>query len=128
MAMNDGSKSVFSKYIADSLERHEPEIPRTNLKLLPVGRLLNWILNYWDERTISARDIYTYGPRCIQNLQDAVGVAEILVQQGWLIPVRAHRHDRKLWLVVRGAETEAGNQTTIAQPLKSPQPTAGNCR
>jgi hypothetical protein len=75
--------------------------PPTNLKLLPAGRFLNWLLNYWSKPTISAYEIYTYGPRPIKNAKEAMSVAEVLVQQGWLIPIRAHRIDRKVWLVVR---------------------------
>jgi hypothetical protein len=97
--------SIFSQFIADSLEQHEPKtIPPANLKSLPVGRLLNWIINFWDKPTISAREIYTYGPHPIKNLKEAVGAAEILVRQGWLTPIPSHRHDRKVWLIVRKIE------------------------
>jgi hypothetical protein len=121
--MNDNNKSasVFTQYIAESLKEERREIiPPTNLKLLPAGRFLNWLLNYWSKPTISAYEIYTYGPRPIKNLKEAMSVAETLVQQGWLIPIRAHRHDRKLWLIVRKNEqidaprTNATTQTAVA--------------
>jgi hypothetical protein len=106
MTMNDQGKaqrSVFAKYIA-SPERCEPETaPPANFRSLPVGRFLHW-LTHWNEPTISARQIYTYGPRCIRDWKEAVGVAEVLAQRGWLVPLPAHRIDRKVWLVVRGAE------------------------
>ena len=95
--MNDDS--VFTRYIADSLkeERREPETtPPANLKLLPAGRLLHWLLNYWSKPTISAYEIYTYGPRPIKTSKEAMSVAETLVRQGFLIPTRAHRIDRKV--------------------------------
>jgi hypothetical protein len=77
--------------------------PPTNLRLLPSGRLLNWLLNYWNEPTISAWQIYTYGPRP-RDPKGAISMAEILVQRGWLTPLRAHRHDRKVWLINRDTE------------------------
>jgi hypothetical protein len=115
--MNDGSKSasVFTRYIADSLKEERREIiPPTNLKLLPIGRLLNWLLNYWTKPTISTWQIYTYGPRP-RDPKGAIGMAEILVQRGWLTPIHTHRHDRKVWLVNRDAEQ-------IAAVRKAPTP------
>jgi hypothetical protein len=100
--MTTNERSEFAQFI-DQPKR--PEItPPANLKLLPAGRFLNWLLNNWDADTISAYEIYTYGPRPIKNLKEAMSVAEILVQRGWLVPVRAHRHDRKLWRVIRENE------------------------
>jgi hypothetical protein len=96
--------SVFTKHIADTLKKHEPKIsPPTELKFQPAGRLLNWILDFWDEPTISAYQIYTYGPRPIKNLKEAVGAAEVLTRQGWFTPVRELRSNSKRWLIVRKA-------------------------
>jgi hypothetical protein len=77
--------------------------PPINIKLLPVGRVLNWLLNYWNEPTISAWQIYTYGPRP-RDPKNTISAAEILVQRGWLTPIRAHRHDRKVWVINREVE------------------------
>jgi hypothetical protein len=117
--MNDDNKStsVFTRYIAESLKEERREIiPPTNLKLLPVGRLLNWLLNYWDEPTISLQQIYTYGPRP-RDPKGAIGMAEVLVQRGWLTPLRAHRHDRKVWLIIRDAEQIATASSWWPPPL-----------
>jgi hypothetical protein len=127
MSNDDSNKpSIFAQYIDKPEEEPlESKIsPPANPRSLPLGRLLNWLLNYWTKPTISARDIYTYGPRPIKNLKEAIGVAEIMVRQGWLVPIQAHRHDRKTWLIVRKNEqigaprassiTETSNQTTIA--------------
>jgi hypothetical protein len=103
MAVGNLFERLEQQRLADEPEKERPPeiIPATNLKLLPVGRFLNWLLNSWDEPTISACEIYTYGPVSVRNPKEAIHAAEILVQHGWLTPLRAHRHDRKLWLINR---------------------------
>jgi hypothetical protein len=92
--------------------------PPTNIKLLPIGRFLNWLLHYWSKPTISAWQIYTFGPVVVRNPKEAMRAAEILVQRGWLTPLRAHRHDRKVWLVNRDNKpTETPTHQTAEQPL-----------
>jgi hypothetical protein len=114
--MNDDS--VFTRYIADSLKEERREIiPPTNLKLLPTGRFLNWLLNYWSKPTISAQQIYTYGPVVVRNPKEAMRAAEILVQRGWLTPLRAHRHDRKVWLINRDNKPTETPTQAPEQPL-----------
>ena len=85
-------------------EKQPPEIippAPANLRTSLAGRLLNWLLNYWDADTISAKQIYTFGPRPIKNSKEAINAAEILVQRGWLIPTRTHRIDRRMWRIIR---------------------------
>jgi hypothetical protein len=101
------NESVFARYIADSLEkgRLEPKIsPPTNLKSLPAGRLLYWLTHHWKKATISVRDICVYGPQITRNRKSAIDLAETLAQRGFLLPIRTHRIDRKVWLIVRGTE------------------------
>jgi hypothetical protein len=103
---NKGTTAMAGNLFDRLNARRPPPIEITlpvNLKLLPIGRLLNWLLNYWDEPTISASQIYVYGPRP-RDPKSAISAAEILVRRGWLTPLRTHRHDRKVWLINRDAE------------------------
>jgi hypothetical protein len=93
-------------------------IPPANLKLLPIGRLLNWLLHYWNKPTISAQQIYTYGPVVVRNPKEAMRAAQILSQRGFLTPLQVHRHDRKVWLINRDNKpTETPANQTAEQPL-----------
>ena len=115
MTMNDEGKgkSVFSRYIADipETELREPEIvrrgpqpiiPPAHFKSSPSEKLLDWIINRWPEPTISARDICRCGPNSIRDRKSAVSLAEILVEHGWLIPIKTRRIDMREWKIVRG--------------------------
>jgi hypothetical protein len=105
MPKNGKSQSVFAECIADSLKQHEPKIsPPTNLKSLPAGRLLYWLTHHWKKATISVREICVYGPQITRNRKSAIDLAETLAQRGFLLPIRTHRIDRKVWLIVRETE------------------------
>jgi hypothetical protein len=69
-------------------------------KLLPAQRLLDW-LQHWAKPTVSARDIYMYGPRSIRDRERAIDLAGILVGHGWLIPNKTRRRDMREWQIVR---------------------------
>lgn len=112
--MSDKNESVFTEAIRDTLPKTQPEAtPPADIKSLPVGRLLNWILNYWEEPTITVRNICQFGPRSSKTAKEAVGTAEILVKQGWLVPVQADRIDQKRWLIVRGGRQPDVNHRTV---------------
>jgi hypothetical protein len=65
--------------------------------------LLDWLLNRWNKPTVSARDIYRSGPSSLQNdRKTTLDLTEILVRQGWLIPLKTWRHDRLEWKIARG--------------------------
>src|SRR5262249_22179214 len=64
----------------------------------PEQLLLNWIQR-WRGSTISWRDIHNYGPFRDQKI--AIDAAEILVRNGWLRPMKAHRYDMHKWEVIR---------------------------
>ena len=113
--MNDEGKSVFARYIVDSLEKEqcEPEIlrrgpqpivPLANCKSLPSEKLLDWIINHWAGTTIRARDICRFGPNAIRDRKSAISQAEILVKYGWLVPLATRQHNMKKWQIVRGIE------------------------
>jgi hypothetical protein len=79
----------------------EPK-PPASPKSPPIEKLLNWLINYWAKPTISARDIYTYGPHPIRSQKSAVELAENLVRHGWLarISIKSRRKDMKEWQIV----------------------------
>jgi hypothetical protein len=62
-------------------------------------RLLDWLQNRWGEPTISTRNICQFGPHLIRDRKSALANARILVEHGWLSPIRTHRSDRQVWRV-----------------------------
>src|SRR5262245_42841769 len=64
-------------------------------------KLHEWI-QHWDKPTISVQDICYRGPNSVRNRKKAIGLAEILVGHGWLIPIKTRRRDMKWWQIVRG--------------------------
>jgi hypothetical protein len=91
-----GVKSAFAKYIADERAPVEP----TPQSISPeVRRLLDWLQHTWGKSTICARDIYRH---YAGEKEKALKLAETLEKRGWLIPLRAHRYDRKRWQITIG--------------------------
>jgi hypothetical protein len=62
-------------------------------------KLLDW-LQRWNRPTVSWRDIHNHGPRP-KDQKKAIDAAEILVRNGWLVPLRPHRYDMHKWKVIR---------------------------
>lgn len=62
--------------------------------------LLDWLKNRWPGTTVSARDIYRHGPNPVRDRKIALNMAEALVGQGWLTPIKSWRYDRKEWQIV----------------------------
>jgi hypothetical protein len=79
----------------------QPIIPLAHRRSSPSEQLLAWLLNYWAKPTVTLRDISAYGPNCVRDPMDVMSLTKILVEYGWLIPVRAWRRDMKKWRVVR---------------------------
>ena len=67
----------------------------------PAQKLLDWLMQHWPKNTISRRDISNHGPWSIRNKQCAIDAAETLERHGWLVPAPTHRHDRRVWNIVR---------------------------
>lgn len=102
--MSNGG-SVFTEFVPAPPERRAPETaPSVNLRSLPAGRLLQWILNFWDEPTISLREIRIYGPHATRNRKGAMDVAETLAHQGWFLPIRGPQCRSKIWRILRENE------------------------
>ena len=73
-------------------------------RLLLAKKLLDWLLTDWDKPSVTARDIYRYGPNAIRDRETALNLARILVEHGWLIPIETRRADMHEWRIVRGSE------------------------
>jgi hypothetical protein len=119
-ATNGDGPSFFSRYIENPSEQprqqlDEPEIirrgplgvsPLTHRSSSPTEKLLSWMVNHWSKSTITARDIRAYGPYCTRDLTEIMSRTKMLVQYGWLVPVRAWRRDMKKWRIVREPDKE----------------------
>ena len=66
----------------------------------PAQTLLDW-LQRWGKPTICTRDSCIWGPSATRKRKSAIDAAEVLVRHGWLIPIKAHRHDRRVWQIAR---------------------------
>lgn len=90
-----------------------------------VQKLHEW-LQHKGEPAISLREICRRGPRALRHRKQAINAVEILIGNGWLVPIRAHRHDKCLWRVVR-AHSEYPTMATMATTAsmmtpRAPQP------
>jgi hypothetical protein len=74
--------------------------------LLLAQKLLNWLLHERAKPTVSARDIYTYGPSAIRDRETALRLAKILVDHGWLKPHQTRRRDAREWKIIRNSADE----------------------
>ena len=75
---------------------------------LPAQKLLDWLVNHWAKDTITAREIYTHGPNSIRDKKTTLGLAQILVERGWLVPVNTHQRNMRAWKIVRRSALIAG--------------------
>jgi hypothetical protein len=69
----------------------------------PAQKLLDWLKREWTKDTVSARDIYTFGPGSIRNRQTAISLAETLEEHGYLEPIDAKQKNMRKWKIVKGA-------------------------
>jgi len=102
--------SLFERLDRNRPAPVEKKIEQPRKELEPAQKLLDWLQQHWAKPTISARDIYKFGPNSIRDPKRAIGLAEILVGHGWLIPNRTRRRDMREWKIVRGL----GGYPTIA--------------
>ena len=69
----------------------------------PIEKLLDWLVNHWAKTTVTAREIYTYGPNPVRDKKTTLSLAQILVERGWLIPMHPdfltgrRRRDKLEW-------------------------------
>ena len=91
-------------------DRLKPETSTASSELArDLQKLHEWI-QHWGKPTVTARDIYKFGPNPIRDPKKAIGLAEILVGHGWLIPNKTRRRDMREWKIVRGP----GGYPTVA--------------
>ena len=98
--------------IFERLNAGRPPPPENAIKQLrgdsPIEKLLDWLVNHWAKDTITAREIYTHGPNSIRDKKTTWGLAQILVEQGWLVPVNTHQRNMRAWKIVRRSTLIAG--------------------
>jgi hypothetical protein len=93
----------------------EPEIKQPRRSSPQIENLLDWLVNHWAKPTVTAREIYTYGPNSIRNKKTTLSLTEVLVEDGWLIPTETHQRNkhhrfltgsnrcyRREWKIVKG--------------------------
>jgi len=81
----------------------EPEskpIKKETQETSSAQKLLDW-LQRWTKPTITVRDVHIYGPRPLKGRKNVTAAAEILVQNGWLTPLKAHQYNMRKWQIVR---------------------------
>src|SRR5262249_57649362 len=88
------AKAVRSLF--ERLDKGRPPPTEEVIKQLrgdsPIEKLLDWLVNHWAKDTVTAREIYTHGPNSIRDKKTTLGLAQILVERGWLVPVNTHQH------------------------------------
>jgi len=82
----------------------------------PIEKLLDWLINHWAKDTVTAQEAYTYGPRSIRDKKTTLRLAQILVEQGWLVPIKTRRRDMWEWQIVRGVNSPAAASAAKLQP------------
>ena len=86
----------------EGIEQQRKSATISSYELSSEQKLLNWLQRCWTKSTVTARDIYAYGPYSIRDRRDResmTDMAEILVKHGWLIPIKAWRRDMRKWQV-----------------------------
>ena len=65
--------------------------------------LLSWLLNRWTNPSVTARDVSKFGPSILRSdRRTTLELTEVLVRQGWLIPLKTWRKDKREWKIARG--------------------------
>ena len=90
-----GTANPFSHL---KVEPKGPEPERTR-EPLPPQVLLTWLRDNWSKPVISLRDLQVFGPSGIRDRASALAQAETLERLGWLVPMKAHRRDRRMWML-----------------------------
>jgi hypothetical protein len=78
------------------------------VELQTAQRLLNWLRETWGEKHVSVPDIYQRGPNSIRDARTAKRLVSILVDHGWLKPVKGgatigNQFRREVWSLVKEA-------------------------
>jgi len=85
----------------ERLDRGRPKPPTKEAQeISPAQKLLDW-LQRWNKDTITVRDVHIYGPHPLKGRKNVTAAAEVLVQNGWLAPLKTWRYDMRKWQIVR---------------------------
>jgi hypothetical protein len=95
--MDEYSGSRMFGYGDETEQAENQPKPVPKQKPPPAQELLVWIQRGWAKPTISLRDIVIFAPRAFRDKATELKQVEILVQHGWLVEIKAHRYDRRLW-------------------------------
>lgn len=64
-------------------------------------KMLDWLLR-WPKPTVSACEIYQYGPSSIRSDREkAIQSAEVLVHHGWLTALKPRQRNYRIWKITR---------------------------
>jgi hypothetical protein len=76
-----------------------------NVDTMAAEDLRLWLLDRWDQETVSVRDIVRRGPNALRETSRVRHLVRILADHGWLLPHHETkgRRDREVYQVVRGA-------------------------
>jgi hypothetical protein len=85
----------------ERLSRERPTPNKKAHQLESAQKLLDWLMVRWNKPTIRARDIHYCGPNSLRNKKRAIKHAGILVEHGWLTPVRGRQYNTREWLIIR---------------------------
>ena len=84
----------------DRLNKGRPPSTQKAQKPEPAQLLLNW-LQRWRRPSVRMNEILVYGPTAIRKKEHALNSTKVLVDHGWLIPVKTRRPDMLEWQIVR---------------------------
>ena len=91
----------------ERLDKGRPPPPPKQAQPSPAQTLLDW-LQHWAKTTVTAREVYTYGPNSIRNKKTTLSLAQILVEQGWLVPIETRQYNTHEWKIVRRTTSISG--------------------
>jgi hypothetical protein len=94
-----------------TLATTRPAVKRTNIEPPPINLLLDWLVNRWSKPTISARDLYTYGPKCVRNRQTVLSLTQDLSERGWVVPIPSRQRNMKQWRIIRRGPDESDSSS-----------------
>jgi hypothetical protein len=78
--------------IFERLAKGRPPPVEKAQEVSPAQRLLDFVLR-WPKDTVSARNIYQFGPRSTKKRREAMESIAVLIRCGWLAQVPGPRRD-----------------------------------
>ena len=91
----------------ERLDKGRPPPPPKQAQPSPAQTLLDW-LQHWAKTTVTAGEVYTYGPNSIRNKKTTLSLAQILVEQGWLVPIETRQYNTHEWKIVQRTTSISG--------------------